>query len=229
MALHFPLVRVDEQDKADLEALCRAHKAETAQRWLNRMTWPRGHEKLITFGAALDVRGKVSGVWCYCLPAPLDDKRATYCGIPMTWERWAQPIMEYLNDRRAELASAKGKTQEQHTELFSCALDAGMMMLFYQNGMYLTLPGEEYKALKKWVYQYLSDGRTPFPYAGDIPGGDYSFTIDFDKDVEIVRAYDLKKEMGQYNRQHNNEHNKEIGRKQTKERFEDLQGDAWTT
>ena len=209
----------------DLEALCRSHKAETAQRWLNRMGWTQGHEKMITFGASLEVRGKASGVWCY-LPAPLDNKHATYQGVTMTWEQWARPIMEYLNNCRAKLNTTQ---QKQRDEVFRNALNGGMLWLFYQNGLYLTLPGEEYKTLKEWVYQYLIDGRTPFPYSGDIPGTDYSFTIDFDTDIEIVRAYDLKKEMPQYNQVHNAAHNKEMGRRQTEKRFEDLQGDAWTT
>ena len=192
------------------------------------MNWPDGHEKMVTFGVALAVHGKASNVWCY-RSAPLTEKCATYYGVPMTWEVWAQPIISFLNDRRTELAAARGEPREKSTELFNEILDTAIMMLSYQNGIYLTLPGDEYTALKEWVYQYLSDGRTQFPYAGDIPGGDYSFTIDFDKDTEIVRAYDLKREMGQYNRQHNTEHNKQLGRNQTKKRFETLQGDAWTT
>ena len=228
LAQKFLLVAVDEQDKMDLESLCRSHQAETAQRWLNRMQWDAGHEKMITFGVALGVRGKANGVWCYYPSAPLDNDKATYYGMSMTWEDWARPIIEYLNDRRTELAAAKGNPQEQRAELFSRALDGGIMRLSYQNGLYLTLPGEEYKTLKEWVYQYLFDGRTSFPYMGDIPDGDYSFTVDFDTDIEIVHAYDLKQDMGQYNREHNAAHNKEMGRIQTEKRFGNLQGDAWT-
>ena len=213
----------------DLEAFCLSHKAETAQRWLNRMSWKDGHEKMITFGVALGVRGKASGVWCYRPSAPLDEERAvTYSGVTTTWEEWARPIIEYLNGGRAELAAAKWKPQGLRAELFSRALDGGIMLLSYQNGKYLTLPGEEYKTLKDWIYQYLHDGHAPFPYMGDIPDGDYSFTVDFDTDIEIVRAYDLKRDMGQYNREHNAAHNKEMGRIQTEKRFGNLQGDAWT-
>lgn len=39
----------------------------------------------------------------------------------------------------------------------------------------------------------------------------------------------LKEEMGAYNAEHNAEHNKDMGRCQTEKRFEQLEGDAWTT
>lgn len=48
------------------------------------------------------------------------------------------------------------------------------------------------------------------------------------RDTEIVQAYDLKKEMGQYNAEHNAVHNQELGRRQTEERFTQLKGDTWT-
>lgn len=105
------------------------------------------------------------------------------------------------------------------------------MMLYYQNGLYMTLPGKESKLLKTWVFQYLTNGCEPFPLPldDDIPDGDYSFTIDFVRDTEIVRAYDLKNEMAQYNAENNAAHNQALGRRQTEERFERLEGDAWTT
>ena len=74
----------------------------------------------------------------------------------------------------------------------------------------------------------MATSRSPFPLDDDIPDGDYSFTIDFERDTEIVRAYDLKKEMGQYNAEHNAAHNQELGRRQTEERFAQLKGDTWT-
>lgn len=227
LAQRFPLVHVSEQDKWDLLALCRAQKTESAQRWLNRMQWPDGLEKMITFGVSLKVRGTVKGVWCYM--GQMEAHSATYRGIPMTWERWAQPIMDYLNDRRATLEISKTMSQSERSRFRGSTYDNAMMMLSYQSGQYMTLPGEEYRTLKEWVYQYFRTGTAPLPYHGEIPDGNYEFTIDFEKDVEIVAAPYLKEEMGAYNAEHNAEHNKDMGRCQTEKRFEQLEGDAWTT
>ena len=227
LAQKFPLVSMDERDKQDLEAFCTHHKAETAQRWLNRMRWNGGHEKMVTFGVSLEVRGKASGVWCYS--AYLDNKSATYEGVPMTWESWAGPILEELDMARSMLTVKEGMSDEARKSFAETAYDGAVMMLYYQKGQYMTLPGEESKELKKWVYNYLHDGAAPFPYDGEISGADYNFTIDFEQDVQIVRSYELKKDMADYNQSHNAEHNKKLGRKQTEERFQNLIGDEWTT
>lgn len=212
-----------------MELFCQSHHAETAQRWLNRMGWESGHEKMISFGVALDVRGAAKGVWCYYV-ANLDEKSVTYHGVPMTWEGWIKPILFFMDSRRAELSALRKQPDGGADELFQSSYDTAVMMLYYQNGMYMTLPGKEGKLLKTWVFRYLSNGYEPFPFPldDDIPDGDYSFTIDFERDTEIVRAYDLKKEMGQYNAEHNAAHNQELGRRQTEERFAQLKGDTWT-
>ena len=61
LAQYFPLVCVDEQDKADLEAFAAQAETEVAQLWLARMRWPQGHEKMVTFGQALCVDDKRQG------------------------------------------------------------------------------------------------------------------------------------------------------------------------
>lgn len=99
LSRRFPLVLVDEQDKEDLELFAARSETETARRWLNRMHWPQGHEKMVTFGAALEVPGNVRGLWCYS--AELTDSAAAYHGIPMDWETWAAPIVDYLDAQRA--------------------------------------------------------------------------------------------------------------------------------
>ena len=54
---------------------------------------------------------------------------------------------------------------------------------------------------------------------------EYTFTIDFEKDVEIVPNNAIKNDMAAYNRQAN----AEKGRRGVKKRFADLTGDKWTT
>ena len=50
LAQRFPLVEVYWKDKQELEAFAAASETETAQRWQNRMMWPQGHEKMVSFG-----------------------------------------------------------------------------------------------------------------------------------------------------------------------------------
>lgn len=230
LAQRFPLVLVSEQDRDDLEAFCASHKAETAKRWLNRMAWENGLEKMITFGVALEVRipaGMTRRPWCYS--ARMDTKTAVFSGEPMTWEEWAAPIKSLLDFRREELNRGTDMTQQEREQLVEDTYNEALMKLSYQHGLYMTLPGEEYRRLKEWVYKYLYDGAASFPYAGAIPDGDYTFTIDFERDIEIVATPDLHTDMGQYNREFNAERNKERGRKLAEERFAQLVGDEWTT
>lgn len=195
------------------------------------MKWTKGHEKIISFGVSLEVKGTAAGVWCY-IPK-VESNRATYTGVKMTWEKWAEPIIFCLDERRERLEYLKKtpwfKRDFSQHDFIADSLNEIMIMLFWQNEHYMTLPGEQYQTLRKWAIQYLYDGPCDFPYSGNIPDGDYSFTIDFEKDIEIVKSYDLQKEMAQYNREHNAEHNKEMGRLQTEERFKELHGDSWTT
>ena len=79
LAQRFPLVELSDQDKRELEAFVAASESETAQRWLNRMKWPQGHEKMVSFGAALEVPGNTRGLWCYY--AKTDEHSATYTGV----------------------------------------------------------------------------------------------------------------------------------------------------
>lgn len=221
LAQRFPLVYIAAEDKEDLEKFCRSHKAETAQRWLNRMQWENGHEKLVTFGVAMEKRGKVKGAWCYS--AQITNQNAIFHGIFMTWEIWTQPIMEFLNSRRKEL-SDKSLPPQERRELESRATDTALMMLSYQNQLYMTIPGPDYTRLKDWVYQYFFYGTAKLPVTGEIGGAEYSFTIDFDTDTKIVAAPDLATEMSEYNIGHN----KDMGRRWTEERFANLHGDSWT-
>lgn len=230
LAQNFELVEVPEQEKDDLQWFCQRHEAETAQRWLNRMSWENGHEKMITFGVALDVRnvknpdgsktGKIKGIWCYS--SRLDTDKAIYNGVSITWEAWKQGIIDSIQFRRDDLTRRygdKAKLRENDSHCISA--------LYYQNGRYLTLPLEEANVLKTWLNKYIRNGYTPFPYSGEIPNADLKFTIDFETDIEIVRAYDLKTEMPEYNKEHNSEHNKELGRRAVIKTFERLKGDEW--
>lgn len=212
LAQRFPLAAVSASDKEELEAFAASSATETAQRWLNRMMWPQGHEKMVTFGAALEVPGNTRGLWCYY--AKTDERRAAYTGVPMSWERWAAPLVDYLS---AWSAARRWDMVE--------VMQGAMLRLYYQKPYYLTVPKSVRVAVVKWVYQFLKAGAAPFPCAGDMGSGEYSFTIDFERDVEIVPNRSIQEDMAAYNRQSN----AEKGRRRVEKRFADLTGDRWTT
>lgn len=212
LAQRFPLVHVDEQDKADLEAFAARSETRAAQLWLARMYWPQGHEKMVTFGQALSVAGNVNGLWCY--KADMDATRAVYTGCPMTWEWWAASIVDYLRGQREARTDSAAKLEKEI-----------MRRLYHQNGMYLTVPADMRGDIRKWAYQYLRDGAAPFPYTGDMGSGNHSFTIDFERDTSLKENITIHDDMAGYNAAHN----AEKAARRTAKRFDDLTGDRWTT
>lgn len=211
LSLHFPLVEVAAEDKGDLERFCAPAEHETAQRWYTRMHWPQGHEKIITFGVGQKMEGRTRNVWCY--HANLGDTSALYSGVSMTWECWTAPLLAYLREQR-----------RRGTNIAAISRGA-MEILYYQYPFHLALPKSERDNIIKWLYQYLKGKDKPFPLQGDMNSEVYSFSIDYEKDIEIVRSYDLKREMSEYNR----EHNADKAIRRVKQRFDMLQGDRWTT
>lgn len=217
LAQYFPLVCVDEQDKADLEAFAAQAETEVAQLWLARMRWPQGHEKMVTFGQALCVDdkrqgGRVKGLWCY--KADMDAVRAVYTGYTMTWEWWAASIVDYLQGQREARTDSMTKINQEV-----------MRRLYYQNGLYLTVPGDIRRSIFKWAAQYLKGGAAPFPFAGDMGSDSYRFTINFERDTALKENITIHDDMGAYNAAHN----AEKAARRTAKRFADLTGDRWTT
>ena len=212
LAQKFPLVHVAAEDKEDLERFAARSETEAAQLWLARMRWPQGHEKMVTFGQNIGVPGNVKCLWCY--KADLDAVRAVYTGCPMTWELWAAPILDYLTGRR-----------EARTASPPEVIQTVMRLLYYQNGLYLTVPGNIRRSIFKWAAQYLKGGAAPFPFAGDMGSDNYRFAIDFERDTTLKDNRVIHDDMAQYNR----EANAEKAARRTKQRFSDLTGDRWTT
>ena len=217
LAQCFPLVHVAAEDKEDLERFAAQSETEAAQLWLARMRWPQGHEKMVSFGQALSVEdkasgGRVKGLWCY--KADMDAVRAVYTGYTMTWEIWARLLVDYLTGQR-----------EARTAAALEAIQTVMCRLYYQNGLYLTVPGDVRRAIVKWAYQYLKDGAAPFPFAGDMGSDSYQFTVDFERDTSLKENVNIHADMGAYNAAHNTEK----ASRRTAKRFADLTGDRWTT
>lgn len=217
LAQRFPLVDLDEADKRDLEIFAARADTETAQRWLNRMRWSDGHEKMVTFGASLEVadkeqRGRVMGLWCY--KPTLDLFKAVYQGVSMTWEDWAAPIVDYLKEQRE-----RGQVNKVE------AMQGVMYRLYYQDGLYLTVPQAQRFQVVKWAAQFMRDGVTPFPLAGDMGSDCYEFTIDFEQDTSLKKNKVIHDDMGAYNVAEN----AAKGQHRTEKLFAALTGDKWRT
>ena len=145
---------------------------------------------------------------------PPDRVRNGYIGYTMMWELWAAPILDYLTERREARAAA---TLE--------VIQTVMRLLYYQDGLYLTVPGDIRRAIVKWAYQYLKDGAAPFPFAGSMGSDSYQFTVDFERDTSLKENINIHADMGTYNAAHN----AEKASRRTAKRFADLIGDRWTT
>ena len=131
----------------------------------------------------------------------------------MSWELWETYIKFELDMARLWNIA---------TEI---AMERAMLCLYYNKPYYLTVPKSFRIDVVKWIYQYLKDDTTPFPFTGDMGSEEYTFTIDFEKDVEIVPSRSIQEDMAAYNR----EANAEKGRRRVEKRFAELQGDKWTT
>lgn len=223
--------KADEQDKEELLLFLRKYKRkhEQAQQWHNRMSWEQGHEKVITFGVSLEVQGASKGVWCYT--CNIDDDKAMYKGVLMDWKTWLKPIADRLNVIREQIRLKCITNKKLKALYYGATYESIKEMLYNQNYRHLTLPATEINKIRAWVYNYLDDSNAPFPYSGNMPNADLHFTIDFEKDIEIVDTLDLKSpaKMADFNRLNNDRHNKELGRRRSWETFGRLVGNEWTT
>jgi len=159
---------ISYEDDNILKEIARSGEHETAQRWLGRMNWTKGNAKMTTFGVGLEVKGAANGVYCY--RSAYYDNKATFTAEEMTWKHWSEKMIAALNDRPYNIIDV-------------------IMMMYYQNGVYMTLPKEEQDTIKSWIYNYR-EGKI-FPYSGVIECGK-NFEIDFDRDCKIVKSKSLR-------------------------------------
>jgi len=200
------------EDDSILKSIAKSGTHETAKRWLGRMNWDNGNAKIISFGVGLEVKGAANGVYCY-RPEYYND-RATFAAVEMTWERWSEKIIDALDGKQYRI-------------------DDVIMMMYYQDGVYMTLPFAEQKAIKAWIYKDYKLGE-PFPYSGVIECRK-NFEIDFDRDCRIVKSKSLRHNgnMAAHNRENATELAAARGKIQRNKAaladYKQLVGDAWTT
>jgi Primase C terminal 2 (PriCT-2). len=204
---------ISVEDDSILKSIAKSGTHEAAQRWLGRMNWDNGNAKMITFGVGLEVKGAANGVYCY--RPEYHDNKATFAAVKMTWERWSEKIIDALDGKQYRI-------------------DDVIMMIYYQDGVYMTLPFAEQKAIKAWIYKDYRLGE-PFPYSGAVPNNNVNFAIDFDRDCRIVKSKSLRHNGNMA--AHNRENAAELAAARGKVRkenaanadYEKLVGDEWTT
>ena len=220
LALNFELLEIDEQDKKDFYRLAKSHDGETAKKWAYRCKWINGIEKMISFGATLDVRGKrdketkkyptTKGVWCYKSEFGIEE--AIFESVPFTWEEWLSAVKWTIdNGKRLE----GYRTFDERIEHYYSIKDELLKPLYYQDGVRLTLSYDEYKELEKWIFNYYLSDSAAIPYTGDINTAledGFGFKIVYAENCHIVPlgrgSLRADGAMEQYNKEHAAEQSK---------------------
>lgn len=233
----FGLVPVPDQKKRDFIKLANSHDGETAKIWARRSEWENGVEKMISFGATLEVRGTLDkitgkypvtkGVWCYS--ENINSTQATFCSEQHTWEDWLFRVQAKIASLRLSGYRSFGDRQAHYYEI----KDDLMKCLYYQNGARLTLPHDTFTVLEDWMFRcYLSD-KTPIPFTGMINAdNDFQFSYVYGENCRIVpRGRGSLRAPGAMTK-HNKEHAAELGEARgltmTQEKFLHFPDGEWT-
>ena len=209
LAYKYPLAEVDPVESESLKRLCKEEitrvNTSTISDLLARLNWENGLAKIVSFGVGKKLDDKAEYTWCY--REDYQDAAAEFTGVKMTWERWAKKLEDILKRSRRGDKTILEKD-------FRIAL-------YYQDGVRLTLTKNDYSIITVWADDYSVDNPTPFPLQGEIPGAAYSFTIDYEKDVEYIDSKNLNEpgEMAAYNAEHNKENNVKKGISRVQKRF----------
>lgn len=168
---------------------------------------------MISYGANLDVRGKMDketkkypatkGVWCYRSEFGVEE--ATFESVPFTWEEWLSAVQWTISGKRLE----GYKSYEERLEHYYSIKDDLLKPLYYQDGVRLTLPYDEFKALETWIFKYYLSDSVEIPYTGDINAAvedGFSFKIVYGENCRIVplgrNSLRAEGAMAAYNKEH---------------------------
>ena len=215
LAYKYPLEPVDPDDADALKWMCqreiKKNDNTTASDLLSRLKWKDGLSKLVTFGVGMKLSGAAQYTWCY--QVGYHDTQAAFWGVKMLWETWAEALKLILEETRRDNLKT--------------VWDKLLPALYYQNGYRLTLIKEDFRTIADWVNSYSGRNQKPFPLQGEIPGANYHFFIDYEKDVEYIDNWNLNSpaEMAAYNAEHNKENNVLKGISRVQKRFSSVCGD----
>lgn len=205
LAYHFGLPIIDEEEKEDLfRFLSKYYENKTIQKYYRRFNWDYGLEKMVAFGADLDISGKVDGAIedFFCYKYRTEKDKAFISGIDMSLYNWIIGVKAELSSifevyqSRENIPGIKGR------EIIykSC-----LMLLYCQQGNRIALPDtyigrpikevinscidilcRKMKSDKSIDISSIVNNCFSTISIPDYQSEVYQFTVDFEKDIMIV-------------------------------------------
>lgn len=99
LTYHFGLPNISDEEKNILFCLlCKYYNNETIQKYYRRFNWDDGLEKMVAFGADLDISGKVDGAieGFYCYKYILNNGKAIITGVDTSLKKWLLVIKTFI-------------------------------------------------------------------------------------------------------------------------------------
>lgn len=96
---HFGLPHISDEEKDNLFWLLRKYYDNTTiQKYYRRFNWDDGIEKMVAFGADLDISGKVDGAieGFYCYKYTLNDSKAIITGVDTSLKEWLIVVKTFI-------------------------------------------------------------------------------------------------------------------------------------
>ena len=205
LAYHFGLPIIDEEEKEDLfRFLSKYYENETIQKYYRRFNWDYGLEKMVAFGADLDISGKVDGAIedFFCYKYRTEKDKAFISGIDMSLYNWIIGVKVELYgtfcryQSREIIPDIKGRERIYK----NC-----LMLLYCQQGNRIALPDtyigrpikevinscidilcRKMKSDKSIDISSIVNNCFSTISIPDYQSEVYQFTVDFEKDIMIV-------------------------------------------
>ena len=203
LAYHFGLPIISDEEKEDWDIFFnKYYDNDTIQKYYRRFKWNKGIEKMIAFGADLEISGKVNepieGFWCY--EYRTDKGKAIVTGIDTSLNLWLTGI-------KADICSLFTLYQlyNKVPNNVEYIKNHCRILLYYQQGRHLALPDIQIGRPIKGVIDFCVDtvcrkmkGKESIDISDivnkcfstlsipDYQSESYQFTVDFEKDVMIV-------------------------------------------
>lgn len=205
LAYHFRLSVIDEEEKEDLfRFLSKYYENETIQKYYRRFNWDDGLEKMVAFGADLDISGKVDGAiegfWCY--EYKIDRGKAIITGINTSLNLWLVGVKASICSAFSAYLVANIIPNSKQIEKIKNIV---LISLYYQQEKHSAIPDIQigrpikevinncidnlYRKMKSNKLIDISDIVNKCFSTLSIPDYQseaYQFTVDFEKDIMIV-------------------------------------------
>ena len=205
LAYHFGLPIISDEDKNDLyNFLSKYYDNKTIQKYYRRFNWDSGLEKMVAFGADLDISGKVDGAiegfWCY--EYMINGGKAIVTGIDISLKEWLHGVIYSVSKNLYMFNQINNISNNHGIEIIK---NIGIMSLYYQKGKRVALPDIQLGRPIKDIIDTSIDTvcrkmksnnsidildvvNKCFSTVSiqDYQSESYQFTVDFERDVMII-------------------------------------------